>query len=247
MEDLAGKYRRSRRWNVVLGAIGVFLGIVVAAQALPSQSPTAASPTEAATTDEEAAEGYQELDFVRRDLDDPMALGDVDAPVVMTEWVDLRCPFCASYSRETLPTLIEDYVDTGKVRLEFHDVAYFGEESADAAVAARAAGRQDRYVEYMTAVFDAAPDGGHPDMPREKLIGFAETAGVPDIEQFTEDLDDPELRAELDASQAKAQQLGVTAVPFFIAGNTAVSGAQPLPVFQEFLDEVVAQTDDGTE
>ncbi|MGH3351154.1 MAG: DsbA family protein [Nocardioides sp.] len=180
------------------------------------------------------------MDFVRRDADDPMAIGDVDAPVVLSEWIDLRCPFCAVVSRETMPTLMEEYVDAGKVRIEFHDVAYFGEESEDAAVAARAAARQDRFVEFVTAVYDAAPERGHPDLPRNELIDFAEEAGVTDIEKFTADLEDPKLRAEVQASTQSAQQLGVTAVPFFVTGDTALSGAQPTETFRELLDEALA-------
>ncbi|HLQ79477.1 MAG TPA: thioredoxin domain-containing protein [Brachybacterium sp.] len=66
--------------------------------------------------------------MVRRDPDDPRAIGDVDAPVVLVRWTDLRCPSCASF---------------------------------------------------------------HRDVSREDLIAFAETSGVPDMEQFTADLDSP--------------------------------------------------------
>lgn len=240
VELLEARYRRARRWNVVLGALVAFLAIVVAGQLLPEQSPTTATPGASA---EPSAGQAGEMDFVRRDADDPMAIGDVDAPVVLTEWIDLRCPFCAVFSRETLPTLIEEYVDTGRVRIEFHDVAFFGEKSEDAAVAARAAGNQDKFVEFVTAVYEAAPENGHPDLPRDTLIDFAEQVGVPDIQQFTVDLDDPELRADAQASTESAQQLGVTAVPFFVAGETAVSGAQPTATFQEFLDQALAETE----
>lgn len=238
------KHRRTRRLNVVLGAVVVFFAIVAVAQFLPDRSPT--SPPPAASGTDAAGEedaGAEEPAFVRRDADDPMAIGDVDAPVVLTEWVDMRCPFCAVYSRDTLPTLIEEYVDTGLVRIEFHDVVFFGENSEDAAVAARAAANQGRYLEYVTAVFDAAPERGHPDLPRDTLIGFAEQAGVADVDRFAADLDDPDLREAVQASTLAAQQLGVNSVPFFVAGNTAVAGAQPATVFRDFLDAALAEAE----
>ena len=71
-----------------------------------------------------------------------MAIGAIDAPVVLSEWVDFRCPFCAVFSRDVLPQLVQEYVDEGKVRIEVHDVAFFGDESLRAAVAARAAGEK---------------------------------------------------------------------------------------------------------
>src|SRR5699024_3517391 len=124
---LEAKYRRATIRNWILGAIAVFLGIVVLAQTLTGQSPKTGTSVAA-----ESADGAQttggDMEFVRREADDPKAIGDVDAPVVLTEWIDLRCPFCASFSRDTLPVLIEEYVDTGRVRIEFTDVAYFGEQ-----------------------------------------------------------------------------------------------------------------------
>ncbi|MGW0484179.1 DsbA family protein [Nonomuraea sp. NPDC003214] len=245
-DAMAARRRRSTTWTVVLSAVVVFLAIVVTAQLLPQRSPGAAPPaaSPSSTADQRGDHGAgrgQELEFVRRDAGDPMAIGDVNAPVVLTEWLDLRCPYCAVFSRETLPALIGKYVDTGKVRIEFHDVTFFGEQSENAAVAARAAGRQDRFVEFVTAVYAAAPDKGHADLPRDTLVGLAKKAGVPDIKRFTADLDDPALRAAARASTQSAQQLGVTAVPFFVAGNTSLSGAQPAEVFQGFLDQALDQ------
>jgi protein-disulfide isomerase len=160
--------------------------------------------------------------------------------VVLVEWADFRCPFCAVVTNQTLPTLFEEYVDTGLVRFEFRDVAFFGEESIDAAVAARAAGEQGRFPEYLEALFAAAPEKGHPDMPRDKLIGFATEAGVPDLAKFEQDLDRADLRDAVLASTAEAQKLGVTSVPFFVAGDQAIAGAQPIENFRALLDEQLA-------
>lgn len=93
-------------------------------------------------------------------------------------------------SRDTLPTLIGEYVDTGLVQIEFHDVAFFGDQSEVAAVAAGAAANQGRFMEFVTAIYDVAPEGAHPDLPRTTLIDFAAQAEVPDIARFTADLDD---------------------------------------------------------
>ena len=234
---LEAKYRRSRTWNIILGAVAVFLGVVVIAQTLTGSSGTEEQVTETAESTQPPG---GDMEFVRRDADDPKAIGSIDAPVVMTEWIDLRCPFCASFSRDTLPALITDYVDTGDVRIEFVDVAYFGEQSEDAQVAAQAAANQDKYVEYVTAVFDAAPEKGHADLTRDVLIDFAEQVDMPDMARFTTDLDDPTIRTTAEAETLGAQQLGVTAVPFFVAGQTALSGAQPESTFRDYLDDALA-------
>lgn len=236
---LESKYRRSKILNVVLATLSIFLLVVVIAQLNGGTGAgTTAQPTPDATTPGKPQTGVE-----LRDPDDPMAIGDVDAPVVMVEWTDMRCPYCALFSRDTLPTIEQEYVDTGKVRIEVRDVAFFGEESERAAVAARAAGNQGMFAAYLAAVYDAAPETGHPDLPREELIGFAEQIGVPDIARFTADLDDPELLAAVRTSTTTAQRLGVNSVPFFVVGNQALSGAQPIDAFRQFLDDALAEAE----
>ncbi|MGW9629578.1 DsbA family protein [Agromyces sp. NPDC055520] len=249
VHPLARRLRRARILNIVLGAVTAFLLVVVIAQSMPGAAQgTAAGATRTPATDgadtgaDATAGGSAGAsgEIATRDPDDPLAVGDVDAPVVLVEWADFRCPFCAVVTNQTLPTIFDEYVEQGLVRYEFRDVAFFGDESVDAAVAARAAGEQGRFPEYLAAVFAAAPEKGHPDMPREKLIGFAAEAGVPDLAKFELDLDRADLRDAVLASTDAAQKLGVTSVPFFVAGDQAIAGAQPIENFRALLDEQLA-------
>ena len=240
-----------QRATVVLGLLALFLGFLAVAQSLPdppTEVPTATvtvtepAPDLAAPAPEAVVEPgpYVDSPVVRRQEGDPMAIGAIDAPVVVTQWTDLRCPFCAAFGRETLPQILEEYVAAGLVRFEVNDVAFFGEQSQAAAVAARAAGAQGRYFEFLDAVAQAAPEGGHPDLPRETLVAFAEQAGVPDLDRFTADLDDEALWTAVEESTATAQYLGVTGVPFFVVGEAALSGAYPIDAFRQVLDEALA-------
>src|SRR5699024_10504587 len=63
---------------------------------------------------DEGGASEEEIGLVRRDADDVTAMGDVDAPVVLIEYSDYRCPFCGSFARDTMPELKEEYIDTGK-------------------------------------------------------------------------------------------------------------------------------------
>lgn len=231
----AHKYRRLKLITFVLLGVSVFLAVALIAQ-LQGQQQFGAEATGGADETTNVAPSY-----IRADPADPMAIGDPDAPVVLSEWVDMRCPFCAVYTRDTMPQLVAEYVDAGLVRIEFNDVSFFGDDSTTAAVAVRAAGNQGKYVEYLHALFAAAPESGHPDMPRAKLLGFAEDVGVPDLEQFERDLDDPALLMAVQESTTSAQQLGVNSVPFFVADGVAIAGAQPMENFRQFLDDALAK------
>jgi protein-disulfide isomerase len=206
----------------------------------PSGTPNPVSPEPSASQS-----SGQALQLGRRDPNDPLAFGALDAPVVLTEWADFRCPYCAVFSRETFPVVLAEYVDTGKVRFEFNDVAFFGDQSVDAAIAVRAAGEQGKFREYMTALFAAAPESGHADLPEQALVQFAEQVEVPDLKQFKADLGRADLRQAVLDSTALAQQSGISSVPFFVAGEQqaqaqALSGAQPLATFRQFLDQQLA-------
>ncbi|HEX5999127.1 MAG TPA: DsbA family protein [Hyphomicrobiaceae bacterium] len=50
-----------------------------------------------------------------------IVVGKEDAPVTIVEYADLTCPACANFHTNTLPTIKEKYIDTGKVRLFFRE------------------------------------------------------------------------------------------------------------------------------
>lgn len=202
-----------------------------------TQAPQPTEPAAEPTVTEEQKQFL--LDLPRRDAADPMAKGDVDAPVVIMEFADYRCPFCASWGRDVQPAL-QDLIDDGTVRLEFRDRILFGEESEATALAARAAGEQGMYWEYHDAIYAAAPDSGHPDMPREKLLGFAEEIDIPDLEKFEADLDSPELREAMQADQEQGESLGVRSTPTFLVNTVALVGAQPEQVFRQAIEQELA-------
>ncbi|USQ76539.1 DsbA family protein [Ornithinimicrobium cryptoxanthini] len=212
-------------------------GVPAVPSADAPQAETAAPTGEtAAPTVREMSEEQKQflLGLARRDADDPMAMGEVDAPVVVIEYADYRCPFCAEWGREVQPEL-RDLVEDGTLRIEFRDRVIFGAESELVAMAARAAGEQGLYWQFHDAVYAAAPDSGHPDLPREMLIGFAEEIGVPDLAQFEEDLDSAELREGIAADQAEATSLGINSTPTFLVNSTPVQGAQPAEVFRQII------------
>ena len=253
---LERRYRRMRVITAVLGALSMLLVTVLGVQVwngayasdevTPDSTTTPSSPAasdEAVASQTPAAQQCPVDD--RRAADDPRALGEIDAPIVLHEWADFRCPYCGAFSRDTLPVIIEEYVDTGLVRLEFHDAALVGgENSVLIAAAARAAGDADRYFEFYDAVYHEMETQGETDadLDVDALVRLAEESGVNDIAAFRAAVEsgvhEPAVRAET----AEAQQIGVTGVPFFATTECGVvmSGAQPIDTFRAQLDAAVS-------
>src|SRR5699024_1988565 len=61
----------------------------------------------------------------QRSEHEPLAAGEVDAPVALVVFSDYQCPFCAAWSHDTLPVMME-YVAAGDLRIEWRDLNVYG-------------------------------------------------------------------------------------------------------------------------
>ncbi|MGC0366516.1 protein-disulfide isomerase [Rhodococcus sp. 27YEA15] len=231
---------RPRRATIVWAALAG-AAVLVAVMIFAGRSESVA-PTDEPVTSTAQDNSTSDFDPGRRIADDMTALGAVDAPVVIVEYADYRCPFCGVFDRNTLPTIVADYIDDGKVRFEWRDFPIFGEESIGAAVATRAAGEQGLFWEYHTALFAGAPERGHPDFPTSRLVEFAREVNVPDLDRFVRDLEEPGLLDRVRADYLEGKQIGVSSTPIFLVNETPVMGAQPLSVFRQIIDGELAKT-----
>lgn len=65
-------------------------------------------------------------------------IGKADAPVVIAQWFDYQCSYCKKFAAETLPAIIEGYVNAGKVKVVFKDFQFLSPMSEMAALYGRA-------------------------------------------------------------------------------------------------------------
>lgn len=176
----------------------------------------------------------------RRDASDPFALGAADAPVTMVVFSDYRCPFCARYSTVTEPEIVERYVNSGKLRIEWRDFPIFGEASLLAARAGRAAAEQGLFWEFNHAVFAGAPESGHHDLTAERLLMFAEQVGVPDLARFGSDMASERFDPAIASDAMQGQALNMTGTPSFVIDGHPLVGAQPTSVFSAVIEQALA-------
>ncbi|WP_019971703.1 thioredoxin domain-containing protein [Mycobacterium sp. 141] len=198
--------------------------------------PSVTEHSVAATT---SPDGGLSAAIERRQPGDPLALGDPRAPVAMVIFSDYRCPFCAKFSRDTEPVLIERFVNDGKLRIEWRDFPIFGEQSRLAALAGRAAADQGKFWEFNRAVYAAAPERSKPDLTEQALIGFARQAGVPDIDRFTSGMHSGAFDAAVDADFAQGNSIGIPSTPAFLIAGRPMLGAQPTADFVQAIDNAL--------
>lgn len=174
----------------------------------------------------------------RRDPGDLLAAGPVTAPVTLVVFSDYQCPFCAKWSAETLPLMMES-VAAGDLRIEWRDVNVFGAASERAATAAYAAAKQDAFWQYHDALFagGAIRSGGQ--LTPEALTALAVDLGL-DAEQFAADFASEDTAKQIAANAQQGLDLGAYSTPAFILGGQPIVGAQPSQVFQDALAAALA-------
>ena len=63
---------------------------------------------------------------------DRAELGSQKAKVTMIQFEDLQCPICRRYQAEGFPSVVDEYVRPGKVKLRFVGMAFIGPDSEKA-------------------------------------------------------------------------------------------------------------------
>lgn len=163
--------------------------------------------------------------------------GPKDAGIVIVEFSDFQCPFCA----RVLPT-VDEVMKTydGKVALAFrHNPLPFHPEAMPAAKASIAAHRQGKFWEMHDKLFQ-----NQRELKAENFKKWAKELKL-DVAKFEKDMKDAAIQKmiEEDANFARNNQAGGTP-SFFIgkpdgAGNVKgvlLVGAQPLDKFKEVID-----------
>ena len=153
---------------------------------------------------------------------DPV-LGNPLANVTVVEFYDTRCPYC----RRMLPTHAALLQADPNVRIVFKDLPILGPASQLEGRALLAAQRQGGYFKLQDAVMhDSAPP------TRDTLRSAAERLGL-DGGRLLRDMDDPAIKARLDANIALAQQIGLQGTPALIVGKKVFAGLIELGDLQQ--------------
>ncbi len=84
---------------------------------------------------------------------DRAVLGSPKAKVTMIQFEDLQCPICKRYQAEGFPSVVEDYVRPGKVKLRFVGMAFIGPDSKKALLYTLAAGEQGKLWQFQDALY----------------------------------------------------------------------------------------------
>jgi protein-disulfide isomerase len=202
--------RRSAIVNVVI--LAVLAAVVVVAVILISgggDDETAATPTPSAGAEQQAKDLYAGIP------QKGIRLGDANAPATLVEIADLQCPFCAEYSNGAMPSVIENYVRTGKLNYELRLRSFLGRDSVRAAGAAAAAADENKLYQFADVFFrNQGPENSdYADDAFMRMI--AEQVPGLDPAKVVAAADDPLAHPAVRAAEEFARSIGSESTPDF--------------------------------
>jgi protein-disulfide isomerase len=184
-------------------------------------------------------------------INDEPTKGNAAAKVTLVEVSDYHCPYCRRQTLQTMPQVMADYVNTGKVRYVFVDypIAQLHPDAFKSHEAAACAGDQGKYWQMHDLLFTNSPA-----REASQLSTQASMLGL-DMKKFDACLNNGNggpHAAAIRASIARMQQLGVGGTPLVLIGLTpapgspmkvigSVYGAVPYAEFKSALDAALAK------
>ncbi len=170
--------------------------------------------------------------------------GSPAAPIGCEIYSDYECPSCAAFFRDTLPLLVAEYVETGKVKLLHRDFPLPQHPYAElAARYANAAGEAGAYETAVTQIFKTQDIWSKTGDIEAQL---ASVLSLPLMRKMRGILDrDPRLGAAIAEDRAMGIRDGLRATPTLVivwkGKRQAISPIPSYSLLKSYLDDLLAR------
>jgi protein-disulfide isomerase len=210
--------RRLMQLGGVVGAVVVVIVVILLASG-GGGSKTATVPTGAKANKEATAV----TSLIHGIPQSGSTLGNPNAPVTIQYFGDLECPICRDFTLGALPAVIQKYVRTGKVKIEYHSLETATREPEtfhNQQVAALAAGKQNLGWYYIELFYheQGQEDSGY--VTENYLQGLAQQVPGLNLKTWSAARSDPTIAAQVTGDAQTANLEGFTGTPSFLIGKT---------------------------
>jgi protein-disulfide isomerase len=169
-------------------------------------------------------------------------LGDPSANVTLIWYADAQCPGCRYYAQALFPTIVDEYVRTGKVKTEFRGFPFIGSDSVKALRFIYAAGLQDKLWQFQEALYRNQGSEGSGWVTDDLLRQVAGEISGLDVDKLFADAGSDKITQEADAAEGKARAAGIPGTPTLLV---KVGDAKPYYVQVSTVEQARAALDDA--
>lgn len=166
--------------------------------------------------------------------------GKADAPVTIVEYASMTCSHCAAFHKETYPTLLKTYVETGKVRFILREFP-LDPLAAAGFMLARCSG-PDKRSAMVDLLFDKQADWAFTQKPLEALADLVKQTGMSQ-DSFNKCINDQALYDQINQVRDRAaQKFGVEATPTFFVNGKKVTGEITPKMLSDLLEPLLKKS-----
>lgn len=166
--------------------------------------------------------------------------GSNDAKVTVIEFADFQCPYCGEWHKTIYPNLKSDYIDSGKVKFIFWDLAFLGDESNKAAEAALCAKDQNKFWEFHDYLYSHQNGENEGTFADANLKKFASTIGL-DLKSFNKCFDARNYKTAVEDATTKGSNYGVNSTPTVFVNGLKFEGIMPYENYKQIIDSALAK------
>ena len=163
-----------------------------------------------------------------------MSIGAEDAPITVIEYASFTCPHCANFHSDVLPSIKENYIDTGKVRMIYRGV-YFDQLGLWADMMARCGG-PDKYFGLAALVYEKQSEWTSAESAVsvvDNLYAIGRLAGLNDADMKACMQNNETAQDLVKSSTENAEADGINATPTFVINGQTMSNM----AYSGFVDE----------
>lgn len=228
--------------GVLVGGFGMatLYGVNGATGALAAPSQDAGSNDGGGDAPTQPTQEKQDsIDPSKISLEGEPVKGSADAPVTMVMYEDYECPFCKRFEEQTLPQIVSNYVDSGKVKLVWKDLPLperihpWADEGAEAMECVYRVGGDEAFWPVKNKVF-ANQDSITKSNVYDKVKQWAVDQGVSGS-QLQQCYDNGAMQ-EINEDKQEARSVGASGTPTIFINGKKIVGAQPYSAFKQVID-----------
>jgi protein-disulfide isomerase len=217
--EAASAKRRTRltQLGIVVGIVAVIIVVILLATGGGSKTGIPKSNKEVNTTVGEVTSLLQGIPQSGN------TLGNPNAPVTLKYFGDLECPVCKEFTLGALPSVIQSYVRSGKLKIQYHSMQTASREPATfktQQVAALAAGKQNLAWHYIELFYHEQGEENTGYVTESYLQNLARQVPGLNLAAWNAARNDPALAASITSDAQAAESNGFTGTPSFLLGKT---------------------------
>jgi protein-disulfide isomerase len=241
----AARERRERRLRMLAGTMIGAVAVVAVAIAISSGGSSGGGLQKGKALQQTEAAVSGLLNGVPQSGN---TLGKTTAPVTISYYGDLECPICKDFTLTSFPSLVQNEVRQGKVKVVYKSVCTATCNShpqttfTTQQVAALAAGKQNKFWNYIELFYHEQGSETSGYVNDTYLSGLAGQVPGLDVSAWKSARSDPSLSSQVtgDESAAAAQSIQSTPTLIVQGPKGKAQPSQPVPTYSE-LQQLVKQ------